>query len=169
MRWSATRRGKVSQLSDVEFFAARDPDVATLQGNDRKTAIKRLKDDNPLLWKEFNLASRAIEAANTFFRSSGRFSLTATGKINTYSLFAEHFSRLARAPQKPEPAGSIAQIVTDSSGVRPTPPGRAGVIVPTGIADGQLHQRLLRRSDCPEPLECAVRFRESRKFIPSRR
>ena len=125
---------EVSQLSDVEFFAARDPDVATLQGNDRKTAIKRLKDDNPLLWKEFNLASRAIEAANTFFRSSGRFSLTATGKINTYPLFAEHFSRLARAPREPKPVRSIAQIVTDAGGVRPTPPGRAGVIVPTGIA-----------------------------------
>ena len=125
---------EVSQLSDVEFFAVRDPDVAALQGNDRKTAIKRLKDDNPLLWEEFKVASRAIEAANTFFRSSGRFSLTATGKINTYPLFAEHFSRLARTPRKQEPAGSIAQVVTDSGGVRPPPPGRAGVIVPTGIA-----------------------------------
>ena len=125
---------EVSQLSDVEFFAVRDPDVAALQGNDRKTAIKRLKDDNPLLWKEFNLASRAIGAANTFFRSSGRFSLTATGKINTYPLFAEHFSRLARASRERESVGSIAQIVTDTGGVRPPPPGRAGVIVPTGIA-----------------------------------
>ena len=67
-------------------------------------------------------------------RKTGRFPLTGTGDVNTYALFAEHFARLARAPQKPEPAGSIAQVVTDSGGVRPTPPGRAGVIVPTGIA-----------------------------------
>lgn len=107
---------EVSQRSDVEFFAARDPEVAALQGNDRKKAIKRLKDENPRLWEEFNLASRAVEAANTFFRSSSRFPLTARGKINTYPLFAEHFARLARKG-------------TDAS-----PPGRAGVIVPTGIA-----------------------------------
>ena len=125
---------EVSQLSDVEFFAVRDPDVAGLQGNDRKTSIRRLEVDNPLLWEEFNLASRVIEAANTFFRSSGRFSLTATGKINTYPLFAEHFSQLARAQRKEEPAKSIVQVITDTGGVRPSPPGRAGVIVPTGIA-----------------------------------
>ena len=125
---------EVSQLSDVEFFSSRDPHVATLQGNDRKTTIKRLKEDNPRLWEEFNLASRAVEAANTFFRSSGRFPLTASGKINTYPLFAEHFSRLARATRKAEPAKSIAQVITDTGGVRPPAPGRAGVIVPTGIA-----------------------------------
>ena len=125
---------EVSQLSDVEFFSSRDPHVATLQGNDRKTTIKRLREDNPRLWEEFNLASRAVEAANTFFRSCGRFPLTASGKINTYSLFAEHFSRLARATRKAEPARSIAQVITDTGGVRPPAPGRAGVIVPTGIA-----------------------------------
>ena len=125
---------EVSQLSDVEFFSSRDPHVATLQGNDRKTTIKRLREDNPRLWEEFNLASRAVEAANTFFRSCGRFPLTLSGKINTYSLFAEHFSRLARATRKAEPAKSIAQVITDTGGVRPPAPGRAGVIVPTGIA-----------------------------------
>ena len=107
---------EVSQLSDVEFFASRDPEVAALQGNDRKKAIKRLKDEAPRLWEAFNLSSRAVEAANVFFRSSGRFLLTAKGKINTYPLFAEHFACLTRKG-------------TDAS-----PPGRAGVIVPTGIA-----------------------------------
>ena len=112
----------------------RDPDVAALQGNDRKIAIKHLEDDNPRLWEEFNLASRAVEAANTFFRSSGRFLLTATGKINTYPLFAEHFSQLARTTKPAESAKSIAHTIADTGGVRPPPPGRAGVIVPTGIA-----------------------------------
>ena len=125
---------EVSQLSDVEFFAVRDPDVAALQGNNRKRAIKRLHGDNPRLWEEFNLASRAVEAANTFFRSSGRFPLTATGKINTYQLFAEQFARLVRATQKAEPARSIAQGIIDPVSARSLPPGRAGVIVPTGIA-----------------------------------
>ena len=125
---------EVSQLSDVEFFSSRDPHVAALQGNDRKTTIKRLREDNPRLWEEFNIASRAVEAANTFFRSSGRFPLTASGKINTYPLFAEHFARLARATRKAESAKSIAHVITDTGGVCPPASGRAGVIVPTGIA-----------------------------------
>ena len=125
---------EVSQLSDVEFFSSRDPHVAALQGNDRKTTIKRLREDNPRLWEEFNIASRAVEAANTFFRSSGRFPLTASGKINTYPLFAEHFARLARATRKAESAKSIAHVITDTGGVCPPASGRAGVILPTGIA-----------------------------------
>ena len=158
---------EVSQLSDVEFFAVRDPDVAALQGNDRKTAIKRLKDDNPLLWKEFNLACRAIEAANTFFRSSGRFSLTATGKINTYPLFAEHFSRLARAPRKPEPARNIAQVVTDTDSVRPTPPGRAGVIVPTGIATDSSTSAFFGNLIARNRLSALYDFENREKLFPA--
>ena len=125
---------EVSQLSEAEFFASRDPEIATLQGNERKKAIKRLKDDNPRLWQEFNLASRAVEATNTFFRSSGRFPLTAAGKINTYPLFAEHFSRLARTPGSAGLTQTIDRAVTDVGGECQLPSGRAGVIVPTGIA-----------------------------------
>ncbi len=33
-----------------------------------------------------------------------------------------------------DPVRSIAPIIADSGGMRPPPPGRAGVIVPTGIA-----------------------------------
>lgn len=100
----------VSQLNEKEFFAARAPEIAELAGDLRKEAITRLEVENPRLWNEFELAKRAPEAANTFFRSSGRFPLTAVGKLNTYSLFAELFSNLAKSD------------------------GRAGVIVPTGIA-----------------------------------
>lgn len=100
----------VSQLNEKEFFAARAPEIAELAGDLRKEAITRLEVENPRLWNEFELAKRVPEAANTFFRSSGRFSLTAIGKLNTYSLFAELFSNLAKSD------------------------GRAGVIVPTGIA-----------------------------------
>lgn len=101
---------EVSQMTEKEFFAARAPDIAGLPGDERKNAIDHLETENPRLWQEFNLAKRAPEAANEFFRSSGRFSRTAVGKLNTYSLFSELFSRLAK------------------------PAGRAGVIVPTGIA-----------------------------------
>lgn len=101
---------EVSQLSEKEFFAARAPEIGELSGDERKIAIDQLEITNPALWCDFLLAKRSFEAANEFFRSSGRFSRTAIGKLNTYSLFAELFSRLAKSS------------------------GRAGVIVPTGIA-----------------------------------
>ena len=128
------------KLQEQEFFAVRDGEIATAPNKaERDKLIKALKMADPgtpqaRLSEEFESAKRASEAASVFVRKTGRFPLTGTGDVNTYALFAEHFARLARAPRKPEPAGSVAQIVTDMGGVRPPPPGRAGVIVPTGIA-----------------------------------
>lgn len=101
---------EVSQLGEQEYFAAKSPEIASLPGEARKRAIATLEKDNPRLWADFARDKRIYDATNEFFRASGRFDLTAVGKINTYSLFAEHFSRLAR------------------------PEGRSGAIVPTGIA-----------------------------------
>jgi hypothetical protein len=101
---------EVSQLNEQEYFAARSPDIAALWGDGRKKAIARLEGDNPRLWGEYVGDKRIYEATNEFFRSSGRFALTAVGKLNTYALFAEHFAKLGRSE------------------------GRSGVIVPSGIA-----------------------------------
>jgi hypothetical protein len=91
-------------MSQLSYFAAKSRDVAAMSGDDRKKAIARLESDNPRLWSEFVLEKRRFDATNEFFRTSRRFELTAVGKINTYSLFAEHFARLARA----EGAGLLA-------------------------------------------------------------
>ena len=128
------------KLQEQEFFAARDPEIATAPNkSERDRLIKALKKAEPgtpqaRLSDEFEFAKRGSEAASVFVRKTGRFPLTGTGDVNTYALFAEHFSRLARAPRKPETAGSHAQAIVDTGGVRQPPPGRAGVIVPTGIA-----------------------------------
>ena len=128
------------KLQEQEFFAARDAEIATAPNKaERDKLIKALKMADPgtpkaRLSDEFEFAKRASEAASIFVRKTGRFPLTGTGDVNTYALFAEHFSRLARATRKAEPAKSIAQVITDTGGVRPPAPGRAGVIVPTGIA-----------------------------------
>jgi len=98
------------QLSDEEFFAARAPSVASLAGEKRKKAIADLQYSSPWLWEEFNAAKRQNDAANQYFRASGRFPLAAYGKLNTYALFSEAF----------------LQAVSQT--------GRAGFIVPTGIA-----------------------------------
>ncbi|WP_052712045.1 Eco57I restriction-modification methylase domain-containing protein [Paracidovorax citrulli] len=98
------------QLSEEEFFAARAPSVAALAGDKRKSAIADLELTAPWLWEQFHAAKRQNEAANLYFRVGGRFPLTAYGKLNTYALFSEAFLQAT------------------------SPSGRAGFIVPTGIA-----------------------------------
>ena len=104
------------KLSEQEFFAARSPMIAAAPNKaERQKLIDALEAANPesaddRLWREFVFAKRTAEAASEFARSSGRYPLAGRGDVNTYALFAELFSRLAK------------------------PTGRAGVIVPTGIA-----------------------------------
>jgi hypothetical protein len=96
------------QLSEKEYFAVVHPEIASLAGATRKRAIDALQRANPASFKGFESAVRNSEAANEFARASGRFDLTARGKVNSYALFAEHFAHLTR--------------------------NHAGIILPTGIA-----------------------------------
>lgn len=98
------------QLSEEEFFAPRAPSVATLAGDKRKKAIAELKRTAPWLWEQFHSAKRQYDAANLYLRAGGRFPLAAFGKLNTYALFSEAFLQATSRT------------------------GRAGFIVPTGIA-----------------------------------
>ena len=99
---------EVLQLGEEEYFAARKPEIAALSGAARKRAIAALAKDDPNTFSEFANDKRQFESINEFARESGRFDLTARGKVNTYSLFAELMAKLAR--------------------------NHAGIIVPTGIA-----------------------------------
>ena len=101
---------EVSQLQEQEFFASRDPAIAQLAGDRRKSAIKKLPQTNPILWRAYQEALRGFECANQFYRGCGRFPRVTHGKLNTYALFAEHGANLIGRS------------------------GRAGVLVPTGIA-----------------------------------
>ncbi len=108
------------KLQEQEFFASRDPDIATAtNAAARGRLIAALKAAPPgsrerNLSEEFEAAKRLAEAASVFVRTpsdqGGRFPLSGRGDVNTYALFAELFSRLTG------------------------PRGRAGVLVPTGIA-----------------------------------
>ncbi|MBI1377389.1 MAG: N-6 DNA methylase [Frankiales bacterium] len=99
------------QMSEREFFATREPRIADApNAAARKRAIAALGDTNPGLLAEFEVELRRGQVENALIRGGGRFPLCATGKINTYSIFAEHF-RSSLAPQ-----------------------GRSGLITPTGLA-----------------------------------
>lgn len=104
------------KLQEKEFFAARSEAIATAPNKAaRERLIKDLRgpeasEADRTLVEAFELAKREAESSGEFIRGSGRFGLTAVGDLNTYALFAELFLKLIG------------------------PCGRAGVIVPTGIA-----------------------------------
>ncbi|MCT8336600.1 restriction endonuclease [Methanoculleus sp. Afa-1] len=99
------------KIQEKEFFASRDPAVAGARNaTERNRMITALKKTNPILYGEFLAAKCSSECESLFIRTSGRFPLTGTGDVNTYTVFAE-FARLAINSR-----------------------GWAGIIVPTGIA-----------------------------------
>jgi hypothetical protein len=133
---------EVSQLSEVEYFASRAPEIATLTGNARKKAITALEQINPKIWNEYIIDKRKFESSNQFFRSVDRFSLTAFRKLNTYALFAETMYRIT------------------------APNGRAGFIVPTGIATDDSTKHFFAHLVENEKLASLYDFENRRKFFP---
>lgn len=122
------------KLQEEEFFATRHSNIAEAKNkSERGIRIQWLSEgvlakrlfpqlDHPLheseaelrLYSEFLSARRTAEAISVFSHvkgsEGGRFPLTGVGDVNTYALFAE----------------TIRQIMHEK--------GRAGFIVPTGIA-----------------------------------
>lgn len=120
------------KLQEQEFFATRDPDIAcAVNKAARGDAIKALRNSEPgsakrSLLDAFETAKRIAEASAIFFTApkdedptkmalakisaARRYPWTGRGDVNTYALFAEHFLSLTNEF------------------------GRAGIIVPTGIA-----------------------------------
>jgi len=99
------------KLQEQEFFAARDARIANATTKAaRARLIKELPQTNPQLYREFVTALRAAAASSSIMRHGGRFPLAGRGDINTYSVFAE-----------------LAASATN-------PNGRAGLILPKGIA-----------------------------------
>ncbi len=102
------------KLEEKEFFAARNPEIANAKKKaERERLIKMLGKTKPELVQEFEDAKHDAEAQSKFSRESNRFPLTAVGDVNTYPMFADISRQLLN------------------------PYGRAGIIVPTGIATNE--------------------------------
>lgn len=103
-------------MQEQEFFRKRSPKIANAPNQAvRSRLIDELNSmestpDQKRLFREFLEAKRKAESLNLFMRHSGRYPLTSRGKINTYAVFSETFLHLLNSR------------------------GRAGFIVPTGIA-----------------------------------
>ncbi|HWA72809.1 MAG TPA: N-6 DNA methylase [Polyangiaceae bacterium] len=99
------------KLQAQEFFASRSEFIANAaNAAARKTLLAKLAGDNPQLWAEWCQSSRKAEGESHLIRQSGRYPRCGRGDVNTYAVFAEHNRNSLGAT------------------------GRAGFIVPTGIA-----------------------------------
>ena len=99
------------KIQEKEWFSERRPDIAAAPNSAaRKRIIESLKDDDPGLWTAWCEGLRQSDGEAALVRSSGRYPLCGRGDINTYAIFAELNRTLLN------------------------PHGRAGFIVPTGIA-----------------------------------
>lgn len=134
---------EVSQLSEVEYFATRWPSIAAKVGEERKRAIRTLEKEHPQIWFQYQADLREVEARNLFVRFSGRFELTAYGKINTYALFAE-----------------LANAIASQD-------GRVGLIVPTGIATDDSTKKFFTAITAQERLVSLYDFENRKRLFPA--
>lgn len=99
------------KLQEVEWFAARAPDVARQQrAADRKKMVAALRRKGGDLATDYQRAAWTAEAAARVARACGAFPLLSGGDANLYALFVERALRLVK------PAGIV------------------GLLVPSGIA-----------------------------------
>ncbi|MCS3612542.1 Eco57I restriction-modification methylase domain-containing protein [Salinibacter ruber] len=99
------------QLEEKEFFASKAPLIAGAEtAAQREEMIEDLKECGDPLYDEYEQAQHFSNALGDYLKKSGRYDLTAVGRINVYQIFA----------------GLVRQVVSKE--------GRTGVIVPSGIA-----------------------------------
>ncbi|MDL5039082.1 N-6 DNA methylase [Comamonas sp. Y6] len=154
------------KLQEEEFFATRSPLVATAKNKaERAKRIELLRQGLLLhtlypdveaaeglsppnraemrLYEDFIAARRGAEAASLYAHDSGRYPLTGVGDVNTYALFAETLLQLT------------------------TPQGRAGFIVPTGIATDDTTKIFFGSVVSSGRLAKLISFYEVRKWFPA--
>jgi hypothetical protein len=110
------------QFDPREFFRPHRPDIADAANMaERERLILQLRDEDPALYSEYVERKRLNECYLNFIHASGRFPTSSYGRLNTAPLFVELSLKL----------------VTSS--------GRAGLVIPTGIATDAFNQHLFRK------------------------
>ena len=108
------------QLDPEEYFSSRDPRVANARNMaERMSLIEgELRLDSPHVYREFVEARDLVHRAQAFAHGSGRFPLSSFGRINLAPMFVE----------------LALQVIATN--------GRAGLVVPSGIATDSFNQYL---------------------------
>ncbi|MGV9568609.1 Eco57I restriction-modification methylase domain-containing protein [Streptomyces nigra] len=131
------------QVDAREFFAAKRADIADAANMTvRNKKIELLATEDPELYASFKQEQRKNDGFKHFVHASGRFPLTAFGRLNTYSLFTEH-ARTTMAPQ-----------------------GRTGQIVPSGIATDSFNQYFFKDIVTKGQLAALYDFENEDKVFP---
>ncbi|MFA3839552.1 Eco57I restriction-modification methylase domain-containing protein [Streptomyces aureus] len=131
------------QVDAREFFAAMRADIAEAANMTvRNKKINLLATEDPELYASFKEEQRKNDGFKHFAHASGRFPLTAFGRLNTYSLFAEH-ARATTATQ-----------------------GRSGQIVPSGIATDSFNQYFFKDLVTEGQLAALYDFENEDKVFP---
>lgn len=109
------------QLDPQEFFAAEAPSIANAQHMAaREKLIAALRTERPHLHAKYWAAVRSTEAVQSFVHAGGRYPHSGFGRINLASLFAE--------------------TVLQATSLKRS--GRAGMVLPSGIATDSFTQHL---------------------------
>jgi hypothetical protein len=130
------------KLEEKEFFATRDVNIAKEKNKSRRTQlINKLIENRPNLYIELVNAKHFSEAESKFCRHSKRFELSAVGDLNTFPLF---FDLSRQSIQKN---------------------GKAGIIIPTGIATNDTTKDLFSKCIEDKKLESFYGFINSKKIF----
>jgi hypothetical protein len=131
------------KLAEKEFFAERDPMIANAANKAaRDKLIKRLPQENPVLWSAFVAALRGAQGESHMLRNSGVFPLCGRGDVNTYAVFSE--------------------LILNLTG----PAGRAGFIVPSGIATDDTTKLYFQHITQQHVLAAMFHFENEEKVFP---
>lgn len=112
---------EVLKLKEREYFAGKNLEVySNKKTNERRALIAKLKETNPSLYRAYMRKLEHYNSIGTYVSYRKLYELTSKGELNTYQLFAELFLKLRKES------------------------GRAGVIVPTGIATDKGNSKFFR-------------------------
>lgn len=132
------------KLQEQEFFATKEPEIANAPNKaGREKLIKKLPQTNPALFKEYQYALHYADSSGKFLRNSQRFPLTSSGDINTYSIFSE----------------LVSNVINEK--------GRAGIIVPTGIATDDTNKKFFSYLMNSKRLNSLIGFENESLLFPS--
>ncbi|HPM03935.1 MAG TPA: Eco57I restriction-modification methylase domain-containing protein, partial [Candidatus Cloacimonadota bacterium] len=101
---------EVLQPEEEKYFKSIDDKIANAKGDNRKKLITQLETQDPLQYNLWCKYVNYIQSQVKYLKHSNRYTLTNSGKLNTYALFSELNIHLLNKN------------------------GYAGFIVPTGIA-----------------------------------
>jgi hypothetical protein len=131
------------KLQQVEWFAARRPEIAKAQrASDRTKMIKALEKEGDPLFGDYQKADKRAADMLRTARKSGHYPLLSRGDINLYSLFVERAHALVK------------------------PGGMVGLLTPSGIASDLSASEFFRKVATGGHLKALYDFENKKVFFP---